>query len=114
MASKERVNKKPSESVFYEKVIPVTESGCWLWTGTINKTYEETTMAINTLESNLQDLLDELTTLRAQNAMLKNKMFIPLDDEDVEVWYSQHTWAMNKEEYMWGFRDAEIAHGIGR
>jgi myosin-crossreactive antigen len=38
----------------------------------------------------------------------------PLDDKDIEVWYSQHTWAMDKEEYMWGFRDAEIAHGIGR
>ena len=37
----------------------------------------------------------------------------PIEDEELEVWYSQHTWAMDKQEYMWGFRDAEKAHGIG-
>jgi hypothetical protein len=37
----------------------------------------------------------------------------PIDEEELEVWYSQHTWAMEKQEYMWGFRDAEKAHGIG-
>jgi len=36
--SKERVYKKPSELAFYERVMPITESGCWLWTGSINKT----------------------------------------------------------------------------
>jgi len=36
-----------------------------------------------------------------------------LTDEELEVWYSQHTWAMEKQEYMWGFRDAEKAYGIG-
>ena len=37
----------------------------------------------------------------------------PIEDGELEVWYSQHTWAMDKQEYMWGFRDAEKAHGIG-
>ena len=37
----------------------------------------------------------------------------PIEDEELEVWYSQHTWAMDKQEYMWGFRDGEKAHGIG-
>ena len=36
----------------------------------------------------------------------------PLSDEELEVWYRLHTWAMDKQEYMWGFRDAEKAHGI--
>ena len=36
----------------------------------------------------------------------------PVSDGQLEVWYSQHTWAMDKQEYMWGFRDAEKAHGI--
>ena len=37
----------------------------------------------------------------------------PIEDGELEVWYSQHTWAMDKQEYMWGFRDAEKAHGLG-
>ena len=37
----------------------------------------------------------------------------PIEDGELEVWYSQHTWAMDKQEYIWGFRDAEKAHGIG-
>ncbi len=37
----------------------------------------------------------------------------PVSDGQLEVWYSQHTWAMDKQEYIWGFRDAEKAHGIG-
>ena len=37
----------------------------------------------------------------------------PIEDGELEVWYSQHTWAMDKQEYMWGFRDAEKMHGIG-
>ena len=37
----------------------------------------------------------------------------PIEDGELEVWYSQHAWAMDKQEYMWGFRDAEKAHGIG-
>jgi hypothetical protein len=36
----------------------------------------------------------------------------PIEDGELEVWYSQHPWAMEKQEYMWGFRDAEKAHGI--
>ena len=38
----------------------------------------------------------------------------------LKVWYIQHTWAMDEQEYTWGFRaymagcrDAEKAHGIG-
>ena len=37
----------------------------------------------------------------------------PIEDGELEVWYSQHSWAMDKQEYIWGFRDAEKAHGIG-
>ena len=37
----------------------------------------------------------------------------PIEDGELEVWYSQHTWAMDKQEYMWGFRDAEKYYGIG-
>jgi len=37
----------------------------------------------------------------------------PIEEGELEVWHSQHTWAMDKQEYMWGFRDAEKAHGIG-
>jgi hypothetical protein len=33
---KQRVPKKPNESAFYERVIPVTESGCWLWVGKVS------------------------------------------------------------------------------
>ena len=36
----------------------------------------------------------------------------PIEDGELEVRYSQHAWAMDKQEYMWGFRDAEKAHGI--
>jgi len=35
---RKRAYKKPSELAFYERVIPITESGCWLWIGSINKT----------------------------------------------------------------------------
>ena len=37
----------------------------------------------------------------------------PLSDEKLEIMYSKHAFAMDKQEYMWGFRDAERAHGIG-
>ena len=36
----------------------------------------------------------------------------PIEDGELEVWYSQHAWSMDKQEYIWGFRDAEKAHGI--
>jgi hypothetical protein len=36
----------------------------------------------------------------------------PIEDGALEVWYSQHTWAMDKQEYVWGFRDAEKCYGI--
>ena len=66
---------------------------------------------------NTQYLLDQVARLTAENAMLKEKWSTqkrkPIEDGELEVWYSQHTWAMDKQEYMWGFRDAEKAHGIG-
>lgn len=37
----------------------------------------------------------------------------PIKGGELEVWYSQHTWAMDKQEYIWGFRDAEKCYGIG-
>ena len=68
-------------------------------------------------QDNIQYLLDQVARLTAENAMLKGKWSTqkrePIEDGELEVWYSQHTWAMDKQEYMWGFRDAEQAHGIG-
>jgi hypothetical protein len=70
-------------------------------------------------EGNVQDLL----TSFEMKDWLYDKSWIPLytappkreqlSDGELEVWYSQHAWAMDKQEYMWGFRDAEKAHGIG-
>lgn len=68
-------------------------------------------------QDNIQYLLDQVARLTAENAMLKEKGSTqkrePIEEGELEVWYSQHTWAMDKQEYMWGFRDAEQAHGIG-
>ena len=71
------------------------------------------------VEGKVQDLL----TSFEMKDWLYDKSWIPLyttppkresiEDGELEVWYSQHTWAMDKQEYIWGFRDAEKAHGIG-
>ena len=37
----------------------------------------------------------------------------PLSDEEIQILYDRHAFAMESDEYMWGFRDAEKAHGIG-
>ena len=37
----------------------------------------------------------------------------PLSGEEIEVLYDRHVFAMESDEYMWGFRDAEKAQGIG-
>ena len=37
----------------------------------------------------------------------------PLSDEELKNLYDRHAFAMESDEYMWGFRDAEKAHGIG-
>ena len=37
----------------------------------------------------------------------------PLSDEEIKILYDRHAFAMDKQEYIWGFRDAEKAHGIG-
>ena len=37
----------------------------------------------------------------------------PLGDEELKILYDRHEFAMESDEYMWGFRDAEKAHGIG-
>jgi hypothetical protein len=34
-------------------------------------------------------------------------------DEEIKALYDRHAFAMESDEYMWGFRDAEKAHGIG-
>ena len=56
-------------------------------------------------EKGFADALDEAINIKLQRPE-------PIEDGKLEVWYSQHTWAMEKQEYMWGFRDAEKAHGI--
>jgi len=57
-------------------------------------------------EKGFADALDEAINIKLQRPE-------PIEDGKLEVWYSQHAWAMDKQEYMWGFRDAEKAHGIG-
>jgi hypothetical protein len=57
-------------------------------------------------EKGFADALDEAINIKLQRPK-------PIEEGELEVWYSQHTWAMDKQEYMWGFRDAEKAHGIG-
>ena len=37
----------------------------------------------------------------------------PIEDEELKNLYDRHEFAMESDEYMWGFRDAEKAHGIG-
>ena len=37
----------------------------------------------------------------------------PLSNEEIQILYGRHAFAMELDEYMWGFRDAEKAHGIG-
>ena len=57
-------------------------------------------------EKGFADALDEAINIKLQRPK-------PIEEGELEVWYSQHTWAMDKQEYMWGFRDAEKAYGIG-
>ncbi len=37
----------------------------------------------------------------------------PLSDKEIQILYGRHAFAMELDEYMWGFIDAEKAHGIG-
>ena len=50
------------------------------------------------------ELVDEIRELLAQRE--------PLSDEEIQILYDRHAFAMESDEYMWGFRDAEKAHGI--
>ena len=66
---------------------------------------------MSTPESKLQDLLDELSQLRAQNAMLKEKHFgsqkrEPLNSIKILELTSKHEYAINL------IRAVEKAHGI--
>jgi hypothetical protein len=53
------------------------------------------------------DLVDEIQELLAQPDEE------PVSDEEIQILYDRHEFAMESDEYMWGFRDAEKAHGIG-
>ena len=53
------------------------------------------------------DLVDEIQELLAQPDEE------PVSDEEIQILYDRHAFAMESDEYMWGFRDAEKAHGIG-
>ena len=53
------------------------------------------------------DLVDEIQELLAQPDEE------PVSDEELKNLYDRHAFAMESDEYMWGFRDAEKAHGIG-
>ena len=91
------------------------EPVAWMWTrnyeggGYTNKVFEflndaeEYAKDSKTLKS--PDIIRPLYTTPPKRE--------PIEDGELEVWYNQHTWAMDKQEYMWGFRDAEQAHGIG-
>ena len=83
------------------------------------------------------DLIDEIQELLAQPEFLTPRQGLkeykrgyaraeldlkrePIKGGELKVWYSQHTWAMDEQEYTWGFRaymagfrDAEKMHGIG-
>jgi hypothetical protein len=52
------------------------------------------------------DLVDEIQELLAQPDEE------PVSDEELKNLYDRHAFAMESDEYMWGFRDAEKAHGI--
>ena len=92
-----------------------TEPVAWMWTrnyeggGYTNKVFEflndaeEYAKDSKTLKS--PDIIRPLYTTPPKRE--------PIEDGELEVWYNQHTWAMDKQEYMWGFRDAEKHHGIG-
>ena len=56
-------------------------------------------------------LLKDISELLAQPEQKPKRE--PLSDEKLEIMYSKHAFAMDKQEYMWGFRDAERTHGIG-
>jgi hypothetical protein len=53
------------------------------------------------------DLVDEIQELLAQPDEE------PVSDEEIQILYDRHEFAMESDEYMWGFRDAEKAHSIG-
>ena len=57
-------------------------------------------------EKGFADALDEAINIKLQRPE-------PIEDEKLEIMYSKHAFAMDKQEYMWGFKDAEKAHGIG-
>jgi hypothetical protein len=68
----------------------------------------------NTRDAGDYDLLELIADINNIELLLAQpEVPEPIEDGELEVWYSQHTWAMDKQEYMWGFRDAEKAHGIG-
>ena len=90
------------------------EPVAWMWTrnyeggGYTNKVFE----FLNDAEEYAKDskTLKSPDIIRPLYTTLPKRE--PIEDGELEVWYSQHTWAMDKQEYMWGFRDAEKAHGI--
>ena len=47
------------------------------------------------------------------NKLLAQPEEEPVSDEELKNLYDRHEFAMESDEYMWGFRDAEKAHGIG-
>ena len=91
------------------------EPVAWMWTrnyeggGYTNKVFEflndaeEYAKDSKTLKS--PDIIRPLYTAPPKRE--------PLSDEKLEIMYSKHAFAMDKQESMWGFRDAERAHGIG-
>ena len=58
-------------------------------------------------------VLQDSTANSASDDQKQEQEQKPLSDEKLEIMYSKHAFAMDKQEYMWGFRDAEKAHGIG-
>lgn len=72
---------------------------------------------MSTPESMLQDLLDELSTLRAQNIMLREKQFAqparePLSNEKIWEGFPQHLHVTTLA-FKEGVRWAEAQHKIG-
>ena len=90
---------------------PEQEPVAWMYDHQIEVGYDKYT-GVNFVETCARNL-ESNNCINIRPLYLAPPTREPIEDGELEVWYSQHTWAMDKQEYMWGFRDAEKAHGIG-
>ena len=55
----------------------------------------------------------EIKELLAQPEQKPEPEQKPLSDRQIKILYGRDASDMDNQEYIWGFRDAEKAHGIG-